>query len=71
MVDEIDVNRRIVYKRNPDYWGKDLPINRGAAQLRHHPRRVFRRRHRGLRGVQGGRVHLPREGDSKKWATGL
>ncbi len=23
------MNRRIVYKRNPDYWGKDLPINRG------------------------------------------
>ena len=24
-----DVNRRVVYERNPDYWGKDLPINRG------------------------------------------
>lgn len=29
MIDEIDVNRRIVYKRNPDYWGNDLPFNQG------------------------------------------
>ena len=27
MIDSVDVNRRIVYKRNPDYWGKDLPFN--------------------------------------------
>src|SRR5210317_1852384 len=29
MVDSVDVNRRIVYKRNPDYWGNDLPFNKG------------------------------------------
>ena len=29
MLDRMDVGTRIVYKRNPDYWGKDLPINVG------------------------------------------
>ena len=29
MVDSVDVNRRIVYKRNPDYWAADLPFNVG------------------------------------------
>ncbi|MDO5612105.1 MAG: extracellular solute-binding protein [Paracoccus sp. (in: a-proteobacteria)] len=27
--DNADINRRVVYRRNPDYWGADLPINRG------------------------------------------
>ncbi|MXU64202.1 extracellular solute-binding protein [Oceanomicrobium pacificus] len=29
MFDRIDVGQTIVYRRNPDYWGADLPINRG------------------------------------------
>ncbi|ADZ70661.1 Peptide ABC transporter, periplasmic peptide-binding protein [Polymorphum gilvum SL003B-26A1] len=26
---EIDPGRRVVYRRNPDYWGRDLPAKRG------------------------------------------
>nr|WP_246035984.1 extracellular solute-binding protein [Aliishimia ponticola] len=29
MLDTFEVNRRVVYKRNPDYWGWDLPNNKG------------------------------------------
>ena len=29
MVDTVDVNRRVVYKRNPDYWANNLPFNVG------------------------------------------
>jgi len=29
LVDRYDVGRRITYRRNPDYWGKDLPTRRG------------------------------------------
>ncbi|MFN3327206.1 MAG: ABC transporter substrate-binding protein, partial [Bryobacteraceae bacterium] len=29
MFDRMDIGRSIVYRRNPDYWGKDLPINVG------------------------------------------
>lgn len=28
-VDKIDAGRSISYKRDPNYWGKDLPINKG------------------------------------------
>ena len=28
-VERVDPGRRIVYRRDPDYWGRDLPINRG------------------------------------------
>ncbi len=26
---EIDVGNRVIYRRNPDYWGRDLPLMRG------------------------------------------
>lgn len=29
MFDKMDVGRSITYRRNPDYWGKALPINIG------------------------------------------
>ena len=29
VVDKVDPGKSISYRRNPDYWGKDLPINRG------------------------------------------
>ncbi len=29
VIASVDPGRRIVYRRNPDYWGKDLPLKRG------------------------------------------
>lgn len=29
VVDKVDPGKSISYRRNPDYWGKDLPINSG------------------------------------------
>ncbi len=29
LVAEVDPGRRVVYRRDPNYWGRDLPINRG------------------------------------------
>ena len=29
VLESYDVNQRVIYRRNPDYWGKDLPINLG------------------------------------------
>ena len=51
--------RQIVYCRNPDYWGQGPAGQRGADEFRLHPFRIFRRLHRGVRGVQGGRLHFP------------
>ena len=34
MLDEFEVNRSITYKRDPDYWGADLPNNVGRPQFR-------------------------------------
>ncbi|MFP3589660.1 ABC transporter substrate-binding protein, partial [Paraburkholderia sp. SIMBA_055] len=29
LVSGVQPGQRIIYKRNPDYWGKDLPSQRG------------------------------------------
>ncbi|AQX18360.1 peptide/nickel transport system substrate-binding protein [Bartonella sp. A1379B] len=29
IIEHVDPGERIIYKRNPDYWGKDLPVNKG------------------------------------------
>jgi microcin C transport system substrate-binding protein len=29
ILDTFDFNRQIIYKRNPGYWGKDIPFNKG------------------------------------------
>lgn len=29
VIERVDPGRSITFRRNPDYWGKDLPINRG------------------------------------------
>jgi peptide/nickel transport system substrate-binding protein/microcin C transport system substrate-binding protein len=28
-IESMDIGRRITFKRNPDYWGRDLPVRRG------------------------------------------
>ncbi len=33
VVDSVDPGKSIAYKRNPDWWGKDLPFNRGLYNL--------------------------------------
>ena len=33
LVDKIDPGSGISYKRNPNYWGRDLPINKGRYNL--------------------------------------
>jgi len=29
IIEKVEAGRRIIYRRNPDYWGADLPVNRG------------------------------------------
>lgn len=29
MIDRVDAGRSVSFRRNPDYWGKDLPVTRG------------------------------------------
>lgn len=68
-LDSYDINRRIVYKRRDDYWGKDLPINKG----RHNYDRIrveyFSDQTASFEGFKAGEYTFRIEPDAKQWAT--
>mgnify|MGYP001819681935 FL=1 len=70
MVDSVDVNRRIVYKRNPEYWGKDLPFNVGRNNFDEIRIEYFGDDTAAFEAFKAGEYTFRSEGDSKKWATG-
>lgn len=70
MLDNFDVNRRVVYKRNPDYWGKDLPLNVGRNNFDTIRIEYFGDAEAAFQGFLSGVFTYRTENDSKKWATG-
>ena len=55
-----DFGRRLVYERVRDYWGAELPANRGPLQLRHGEVRLLPRRERDAGSPQGRRLRSAR-----------
>ncbi|MBM2292540.1 ABC transporter substrate-binding protein [Sulfitobacter pseudonitzschiae] len=70
VIDSVDVNRRIVYKRNPDYWGNDLPFNVGRNNFDQIRIEYFGDDTASFEAFKAGVYTFRRESDSKKWATG-
>ncbi len=70
MIDSVDVNRRIVYKRNPDYWGRDLAFNVGRNNFDIIRIEYFGDDTAAFEAFKAGEYTFRSEGDSKKWATG-
>ncbi len=70
VVDTVDVNRRIVYKRNPDYWAADLPFNVGRNNFDSIRIEYFGDAEAAFQAFLAGEFTYRTENDSKKWATG-
>jgi len=70
VLDSYDINRRIVYKRDPDYWGKDLPINVGRYNFDRIRVEYFADSIAALEGFKAGAYTFREEDSSKTWATG-
>ncbi len=70
MLDEAEVNRRIVYKRNPDYWGRDLPINVGRHNFDTIRIEYFADDSAAFQAFKAGEYTFRAETNSKTWATG-
>ncbi|NNE51769.1 MAG: ABC transporter substrate-binding protein [Sulfitobacter sp.] len=68
-IEEVDVNRRIVYKRNPDYWGKDLPFNEGRNNFDRIRIEYFGDENSAFEAFKAGEYTFRSEGNSKQWAT--
>ncbi|SPH19898.1 Periplasmic oligopeptide-binding protein [Ascidiaceihabitans donghaensis] len=70
MIEDVDVNRRVVYKRNPDYWGNDLPFNVGRNNFDRIRIEYFGDDTARFEGFKAGEFTMRIESDSKRWATG-
>ncbi len=70
VLDKYDINRQIIYKRNPDYWGKDLPINVGRENFDTLRVEYFADSNAAFEGFKSGAYTFRLENSSKVWATG-
>ncbi len=70
ILDEVTVNRRVTFKRNPDYWGWDLPINKGRHNFDRIRLEYFADSTAAFEAFKAGEVTYRTEGDPKVWATG-
>ncbi|MBT2130261.1 extracellular solute-binding protein [Aliiroseovarius lamellibrachiae] len=69
VLDSFKVNERIIYKLNPDYWGKDLPINKGRWNFDTIRVEYFADSNAAFEGFTGGAYTFRVESSSKQWAT--
>ena len=69
VLDDVEVNRRVTFKRNPDYWGRDLPINRGRHNFDRIRLEYFADTTGAFEAFKAGEVTYRTESDPKRWAS--
>ncbi len=69
-VAKVDSGRSITYRRNPDYWGKDLPVNRGRFNFDEIRFDYFREGSVMFEAFKTGQLNVWPEEDPRRWANG-
>ena len=70
VVERVDPGRGIVYRRNPDYWGKDIPVNVGHYNFDVIRYDYYRDSGIALEAFKAGDFDQRYEFDANRWATG-
>ncbi len=70
VLDSFSYNERLIYRRNPDYWGKDLPINVGRNNFDTIRVEYFADSNAAFEAFKAGAFTFRVENSSKNWATG-
>ena len=70
ILETVEPNRRLVYMRNPNYWGDHLPINRGRQNFERIRIEYFADSAAAFEGFKAGVYTFRSENSSKTWATG-
>jgi microcin C transport system substrate-binding protein len=68
-VERVDAGRSITYRRDPDYWGKDLPVNRGRYNFDRFQFDYYRDTTVALEAFKAHEYDQRQENSSKFWAT--
>lgn len=70
VLESFEPNRQVIYARNPDYWGEDLPMNKGRNNFDRIRFEYFADQTAGFEAFKTGAYLFRAEGDPKEWATG-
>lgn len=66
---DYDINRRIVYRRNPDYWGSKINVNVGRFNYDSIRIEYFSDSIAAMEAFKAGEFTFRQENNSKNWAT--
>jgi peptide/nickel transport system substrate-binding protein len=69
IVSEVDPGKSFTLKRNPDYWGRDLAINRGVWNFDEVRYDYYREANSHLEGFKRGLYDVRNEQDPTRWQT--
>ena len=67
-VESVEAGRHIVYRRDPDYWGRDLPINRGQHNFDRIRFDYYRDGNVMMEAFRAGEYDLRRERSATRWS---
>ncbi|MBV7408496.1 extracellular solute-binding protein [Maritimibacter sp. DP1N21-5] len=70
VLDSFDYNRQIIYKRNPDYWGADHPLQIGQSNFDTIRVEYFADSQAAFEAFKAGAFTFREENSSLIWATG-
>ena len=69
MFESADAPRQVTYVRNPDYWGNDLPLNKGRHNFDRIRIEYFGDAAAAFEGFKSGAFSFRQETSSKNWGT--
>ena len=69
LLDDMDIGKSIAWKRDPDYWGADLPIKRGRHNFDRIRVEYFGDYEAAFEGFKAGAYSFRNEASSLIWAT--
>ena len=70
VLDSFKFNSRVVYKRNPDYWGNDIAFNKGRNNFDRIRVEYFADSDAAFEGFKAGDYTFRTENSSQDWASG-
>jgi peptide/nickel transport system substrate-binding protein len=70
VISEVKVGESITYKKNPEYWGRNLPLNRGLWNFNSIRFDYYRDANAAFEAFKKGDADVRNESDPVRWATG-
>ena len=69
VIGDVDMGRSVIYRKTPDWWGADVPMNRGRFNFDAIRIEYFGDSAAAMEGFKAGEYTIRVENSSKEWAT--